>query len=251
MNKEQEGPMTVTLTPRAYWHLQWMTQRTPNELSAMGVLADCEGELRIEEFILAKQEVGIGSVDLDMEWWADKQAELYDTRGIEPWQTSCWCHTHPAGVGRPSATDNETMQESFGGWDFAIMLIQPRQGEMYCRLDYRHTFGRSVAVRLATECEVEVEWTGEVLQPVGQDILDAWERDYRELVTEHTGAAAFGFGWDDDLVWDPETWWDEPENGTADTNGKEDDYETLCAHLGLDPEDADVYEQFHGFPLAR
>ena len=67
-----------------------------------------------------------------MNWWADKQIELYESRGIEPWRTSCWAHTHPAGINRPSTTDEETMEQSFGGWDFALMLILTKAGPVLC-----------------------------------------------------------------------------------------------------------------------
>ena len=67
-------------------------------------------------------------MDLDMDRGAEKQVELFETRGVQPWQTSCWIHTHPAGVERPSATDEETMRESFGAWDFAVMIILTKSG---------------------------------------------------------------------------------------------------------------------------
>jgi len=62
---------------------------------------------------------------------AEKQVELFETRGIQPWQTSAWIHTHPAGVERPSSTDEETMRESFGAWDFVAMIILTKSGRFF------------------------------------------------------------------------------------------------------------------------
>jgi len=74
--------MKIYITPRAFWHLQWMAQRTDCEVSAMGVLSLEKRGLTVVDAVLVKQEVSVAHVDLDMDWWAEKQVELFETRGI-------------------------------------------------------------------------------------------------------------------------------------------------------------------------
>ena len=81
------------MTPKAYWRLQWLCHRTPSEVSCMGILEPSGKCLKIVNLVLVKQEVSSVHVDLDMEWWADKQVHLFDEKGIQPWQTSLWVHT--------------------------------------------------------------------------------------------------------------------------------------------------------------
>jgi len=85
--------MKILMTPHAFWHLQWMAQRTDCELSSMGILSLDKRGFTVADVVLVKQEVSAAHVDLDMEWWAEKQVELFETRGIQPWQTSVWLHT--------------------------------------------------------------------------------------------------------------------------------------------------------------
>jgi hypothetical protein len=143
----------VEVTASAYWRLEWLCHRTPNEVSAMGLLLPTERGILIQDFILVRQEVGPASVSLDMNWWADKQIDLFDKYGIEPWRTSVWAHTHPAGINRPSTTDEQTMEESFGGWDFVVMLILTKAGHFYARMDFDHGFGNGTKQRLSAPCK--------------------------------------------------------------------------------------------------
>lgn len=141
----------------------------------------------VVDVVLVKQEVSVAHVDLDMEWWAEKQVELFETQGIQPWQSSAWIHTHPAGVERPSSTDEQTMCESFGAWDFAIMIILTKSGRFYARMDFNHDFGppeTGFQQRYKVECEVEVLWTEAEEEPISRETLRAWEKELKELVKE-------------------------------------------------------------------
>ena len=79
----------------------------------MGVLNPETKSLRIQDVVLVKQQVSEMHVDLDMEWWADHQVELFEKEKIQPWQTSVWIHTHPSGINEPSGVDEQTMRETF------------------------------------------------------------------------------------------------------------------------------------------
>jgi hypothetical protein len=173
----------VRLAAAAYWHLQWLCHRTECEVSAMGVFAEGREDLLIEEFILVKQTVTEMTVSLDMEWWADKQAELFGERGIQPWRTSCWAHTHPAGINRPSGVDDATMEKSFGGWDFALMLILTKAGVFYGRLEFQQELA-GAAVRLCLPAVFVVDWLAAPAVTVSGDVLAQWEAEFRALVRE-------------------------------------------------------------------
>ena len=62
--------MKICMTPRTYWRLQWMAQRTDNDVSSMGILPLETGGLTVVDAILIKQEVSVAHMNLDMDWWA-------------------------------------------------------------------------------------------------------------------------------------------------------------------------------------
>lgn len=178
-------PLTIWLSPHAWWHLEWLCARTPCEVSTMGLLAaPARGGFRVEDFILVRQQVGPAFVELDMAWWADKQSELFETRGAQPWQTSLWCHTHPSSVSRPSGTDEATMRRSFGLWDFALMLILTKDGQSYARVEFTHEFTGGLRRRFRLACAVAVDWCAPVAEPVTGATLERWEAEFQELVAE-------------------------------------------------------------------
>jgi len=242
--------MQIQIMPRAYWHLQWLCHRTKNEVSCMGLLEPEGSEFKISEVILVKQEVSSVHVNLNMEWWADKQSELYEQRGIQPWQTSAWLHTHPAGVNRPSDTDEDTMCNSFGSWDFAIMIILTQEGHFYARTDFCHEFPGGKAYRFQIPCEVIVAWNKAEDAPVTPETLSLWEKEFKELVTEcdsvfsDLGRSLRRKAQKTKKAQSPET---EPWFENEDLFGEEvEDYAATCEQYGLDPYDPASYEAIYG-----
>lgn len=178
--------LTLTLSPHSWWHLEWLCARTPCEVSTMGLLdANAKEGFRVEDFILVRQRVSPASVELDMDWWADKQAELYEARGVQPWQTSLWCHTHPAGVNQPSGTDEETMAQALGGWDFTLMLILTKAGQFYARAEFTHDFTSGARRRFSVPLKVLIDWTAPIIEPVTSQTLQRWEEEFKALVVEN------------------------------------------------------------------
>jgi len=51
--------MRILMTPGAFWHLQWMAQRTDCEVSAMGILSLEKRGFTIVDAVLVKQEVSV------------------------------------------------------------------------------------------------------------------------------------------------------------------------------------------------
>lgn len=213
----------------------------------MGVLAKVD-TFKIQDIVLVKQSVSTVSVDLDMIWWADKQVELFERQGIEPWQTSCWLHTHPAGVKKPSATDEQTMNNSFGSWDFAVMIILTKDDCFYGRVDFNHEFTNGLKQRFRMECPIEVDWTDLAGDPVTPELMAAWEREFTELVSCQTQ-----FGFTERFLDEPGRRYSTAKNRTNTaptdfTTQKEvEEYVDTCAGFGLDPNDPESFEALYGY----
>lgn len=218
----------------------------------MGLLAAEGPGLVIEDFLLIRQAIGPAHVDLDMDHWADRQAELFDSRNIEPWRTSCWAHTHPAGMNQPSGVDEKTMVDSFGGWDLAIMLIMTRDGQFYARLDVDHDFTGGQRQRLSLPCSVEIDWASPGFEAITGEVIAEWEAEFVECIQETSN------NW---LIFEN----DPPDkrkrgskrNGHGVQSGslpeefipreEVNDYVAICRNQGLDPDDPENFEDFFGF----
>jgi len=192
----------------------------------------------------------VAHVNLDMEWWADKQAELYDQRGIQPWQVSVWVHTHPAGVNRPSGTDEATMEESFGSWSFAVMMILTKDGHFYARTDFNHDFPGTKKCRLNIPCKVVVAWNEAEEDPITSETLAGWEKEFKELVTEcesswlDLGRSCTRKSRQNEAKDATEAipWFENNE-----LFGEEvEDYAATCEQYGFDPYDPASYEAIYG-----
>ena len=96
---------------------------------------------------------------------------------------------------KPSNVDEETMDESFGDWNFVVMIILTKGGRFYARTEFTHEFPSSAKQRVQVPCEVEVVWTEGREQEVGKKTLSQWEADFQELVSEGSD------------VWLDTTWW--------------------------------------------
>ena len=241
------------LTAHAYWRLEWLCHRTPNEVSAMGLIQPSEQGILIEDFILVKQEVGPAHVSLDMNWWADKVVELYDQYGIEPWRTSAWAHTHPSGVNRPSGTDEATMEESFGGSDFFVMLILTQDGHFYARMDFDHDFGNGTKQRLSMPCNVEIDWNNAGAEPITEETIMRWEAEFQALVHEIPNAwSFFEDGPNEGVKRRKSSWLPRPKTNGQTLGGNAErkeieQYVQACRNTGFDPNDPDNFEDYFGF----
>ena len=241
--------MRVTMAPRAYWRLQWLCHRTENEVSTMGVLAPERNPFEIGDVILVKQEVSPVHVDLDMTWWADKQVELYEDHGIQPWQTSVWIHTHPSGVRGPSSIDLETMEGSFGAWSFAIMLVLTRDGQFYARLDFDHEFSGGCLGRFQVPCKVDVAWSEAGGLSVSSETVADWENEFQELVTVSGEVFRGRTKSRSKKPRNTRTQADSKVPFAEEFNDREEveDYVESCRQYGMDPSDPDSFEAFFGY----
>ncbi|MCA9443861.1 MAG: hypothetical protein KC964_23910 [Candidatus Omnitrophica bacterium] len=240
--------MKIQMTPKAYWHLQWLCQRTPNEVSCMGVLNPETKHLRIQDVVLVKQEVSEMHVDLDMEWWADHQVELFEKEKIQPWQTSVWIHTHPSGINEPSGVDEQTMRESFGSWSFAVMIILTKAGKFYARVDLQHEFPNGTQLRFSVPSEIEILWGAKSVDPVSKKDLTTWESEFKERVIA-SGISFFQSGFAP-LELDHTSKMKKGSKDRTQTemlNDEEQDYVETCNRYGMDPADPQSYEAIYGY----
>lgn len=215
----------------------------------MGILDRENPGLVVSELILVRQEVSPVHVDLDMEWWADHQVDLYEQRGIEPWQSSVWLHTHPANMINPSTTDEQTMQASFGEWSFALMLILTKDGQFYARMDYDHEFPGSRICRLSQRCEVIILWNQAKGEPVTEATLKEWEQEFQERVTcrEWITSLYTPAGKNARVVVHSKGERSKKKAAVVPSEKEVMDYEEACALFGLDPGDPWSFEAIHGY----
>ena len=219
----------------------------------MGLLLPSKRGIVVEDFILVRQEVSLASVSLDMDWWADKQIELFDKHGIEPWRTSCWCHTHPAGINRPSTTDEQTMEESFGGWDFILMLILTKAGQFYARMDFDHDFGTGVKQRLSVPYAVEIDWGHAGKEAISEETIQCWEEEFKQCVPEVPDRWLLVQEGPQERVrlrkgsWLPKPTTSEQIPGGNAGREEVEEYVQTCSDMGYDPSDPQNFEDYFGY----
>lgn len=103
-------------------------------------------------------------------------AEFFDDQveaGRRPEQFArIWIHTHPGASAEPSQVDEETFQRVFGTCDWAVMFILARQGETYCRLQFRT--GPGGAFEMRTEVDFDRRFSG--------TDFEAWAQEYTATI---------------------------------------------------------------------
>ena len=219
----------------------------------MGLLLPTKEGILIEDFIMVRQEVGVAHVSLDMDWWADKQIELFDKHGIEPWRTSLWAHTHPAGINRPSTTDEATMEESFGGWDFILMLILTKAGHFYARMDFDHDFGNGTKQRLSVPCAVEIDWGNPGKEGITEETIQRWEEEFKQCVPEIPDPwLLFEEGPQERVKPRKGGWLPKPKTNGQNSGGEAgreevEEYVQACNNMGYDPNDPENIEDYFGY----
>ena len=61
--------MKIYITPRAFWRLQWMAQRTENEISSMGILSLEKRGFTVVDAVLVKQSASVCLARTPARWW--------------------------------------------------------------------------------------------------------------------------------------------------------------------------------------
>lgn len=130
-----------------------------------------DGDFRVTDVYLVKQEGTSGGVDGDNEDINRLMIELYN-QGIEPDEAfRCWIHSHPGtghGATYLSGTDESNIERYLTG-DFLISIVLDSDGKSpYCRIDLKNP-------RLSIEADVEIE-----LPELSAEEKEAAEDEFKE-----------------------------------------------------------------------
>jgi proteasome lid subunit RPN8/RPN11 len=150
----------------------FLRDRGSTEVAAFG-LAPADDLLYVEEIRLIRQQCTAVSVGFDDLAVADFFEQEVD-RGRTPEQFArIWIHTHPGNCPLPSHVDEETFARVFGGCDWAVMCILAKEGQAYCRLQFRH--GPGAAIEIPVHVDFDHSFLGTDRQ--------AWAQEFAATVT--------------------------------------------------------------------
>ncbi len=177
---------SILLRPAAFLKLLYCCHTAATEIGGFGISA-ANDPLVIEAFALVPQRASIATVEFDDAAVAD-HADRYADQGVEPARSlRVWVHTHPGESAAPSSTDEATFARSFGGCDWAAMLIQSRGEENYCRLRFNAGPGGDVVVPVAFDWASLPAW---LERNAGQmdELVRGWAGELDRCVVEEPAA---------------------------------------------------------------
>jgi len=219
------------------WHkMNWLAERSENELTAMGVIIEDQDDpsaVRLIRLEIMEQKVSPAHIEIDGDHLAKLNDDLF-LEGFEPWQLCVWFHTHPEGMAGPSGTDTNTMEETFGDYAMALMLILPKKGKLYsdcyCRL--KATW---IPQQVVLKPEVEIDY----LAWDTAESADKWEADYEKHVSDDPSISVSlaGESFSSMEKTSRLDWWDKPEGYASEVGAYEDDY----ANEDVDDDDIEEY----------
>ncbi len=203
----------LRFTPYAWAKLlYWQKQACGRELSAFGI-SHVDNFLVVSDVICITQTREYAHTEFDDDA-ISKYFETMVDKGLKPEQFArIWIHTHPEGVTSASQTDEQTFQETFGNYNWAVMFILEATGKTYCRLQF------NVGPKAALFLPVEVAWE----YGFGELYNKQWQQEFVE--TEQTvkpGRSYAALDWDVDYKL-----WAKKEQQLSNTLIKNDDYMCL------------------------
>jgi proteasome lid subunit RPN8/RPN11 len=149
----------------------FLRDRGPTEVGAFGI-APAADLLYLEDIRLVEQTC----TSVSVAFGDSAVAEFFDDQideGRKPEQCGrIWIHTHPGDSAQPSHVDEETFRRVFGPCDWAVMFIIAREGETYCRLQFRA--GPSGAFEIPVSLDFESSFAG--------SDFEAWAGEYETAV---------------------------------------------------------------------
>jgi hypothetical protein len=136
-------------------------------------LAPADDLLFVEEIRLIRQQCTAVSVGFDDPAVADFFEEEVDNGRTPEQFARIWIHTHPGNCALPSPVDEETFARVFGRCDWAVMCILAKEGQIYCRLRFRHGPGATFEIPVRVDFECDFPKTDR----------QGWDREYAATVT--------------------------------------------------------------------
>ena len=214
-------------SPYAWAKLKWFCARGGTEVGGFGVTA-VDDLLYVEDFRTVKQTASVAKFDFDDEALNDYMSSMADA-GIPP--NRCmrvWVHTHPGGLDRPSATDEEVFTR-VGTGAHNIMFILTEDGKTYGELRLR-TANMDASRKLSTA----VEFRGAFAGVTPGDIAN-WEQEYCDTIMEecvtvghtrgkygYTGNYYCDLDEEEDMAW-RRAWYKDDKHGADGFNDGADD----------------------------
>ena len=169
----QSDQLTLTISPTAWQKILYMLKKGKTEVGGMGITY--ENPLCIREFHLVEANCTPASVEFTESGIADFFDKM-DERNLQPNQYfRIWIHTHPTFSPKPSGTDENTFNETFGTTDFAIMLIVASANSTYARI--RMTVN---GITIQQEANVQIDWQ----IPCEASDINSWEDEYKQNIKE-------------------------------------------------------------------
>jgi hypothetical protein len=161
----------LRFSPTAWAKLLFLRDRGSTEVGGFGI-APAADLLYVEDIRLVRQTCTSVSVAFD----DSAVAEFFDDQidaGRKPEQFGrIWLHTHPGDSAQPSHVDEATFGRVFGPCDWAVMFILAREGETYCRLQFRAGPGGAFEIPVRVDFETNF---------AGSD-FEAWAGEYDTTV---------------------------------------------------------------------
>ena len=147
----------------------------PTEVGGFAISAS-DDLLFIEDVQMVRQACTPVTVRFDDQSVADYFDRQIDA-GLKPERISrIWVHTHPADSPHPSNTDEETFCRVFGQFEWAVMFILARGGQVYARLRFNIGPGGELTI------PVQVDYS----RPFAASDFALWQTEYEaNLINEH------------------------------------------------------------------
>lgn len=118
----KRNPRTLNIHRKVYDKICYMRDHIETEVGFFGV-SHPDDPFSVVDLIMPKQQCTGATVAFDPDDVADIAARLAGDKIFpDRWQR-IWIHTHPGGSAHPSATDEDTLSDSFANAEWAIMLI--------------------------------------------------------------------------------------------------------------------------------
>lgn len=169
--------------------IDWLLRVTENEVGGF-LVAEGDDPLSITDFALVKQTTSHASFEFDDDGLTDYMVKMFE-RKLDSWQCAhIYAHTHPVMSAAPSGTDDRVFLDKFCNREvpgccppWAGQFIRSRTAENYCRLAFNPENGPSVHIMVPVVIDPSI--------PFRAHDVEAWEAEYKELVTERTYSSRF------------------------------------------------------------
>ena len=187
---EKPRSKTITLSPLAYLHWQFICHAGPTEACAYGVTRATD-DTYVERLHIPHQSCSVTYCESDegqlSEHLLDAEMGVCNQDQIG----RVWLHTHPAHSAQPSQIDENTFRDGWHGpHEFYTMMILAEGGQTYCRT--RHAGDATSDAR--TPSQIRVDWAAlPALIPQLPALTATWTAEYAEKVKlrDVVGAAAW------------------------------------------------------------